>query len=127
VATSSPFWGAGEGPGHAVAFGMAEASKTNSFGTFLETIEDKAAPAAAAPPQAQEASSPMTELARRVLQFLASGPASSAELRQRVGPDVSDDVLDELISHGFVEQAPGRAVRYALTAQGQAVVQLLTA
>jgi hypothetical protein len=110
---------------------MAEASKTNSFGTFLETIEEDAPPTkqAAAPPPAPPSgpSGPMTELARRVLRFLAAGPASLAQLRQQVGSDATDEVLDELVAHGFIEKAPGRAVRYALTPQGQAVVQLLTA
>jgi chromosome segregation and condensation protein ScpB len=108
---------------------MAEASKTNSFGTFLETIEEDAAPAAepplAAPPEASP--SPMPELSRRVLRALATAPASTAQLREQVGPELRDEVLDELVAHGFIARVPGRGVRYALTAAGQAVVQLLTA
>jgi hypothetical protein len=116
---------------------MAEASKTNSFGTFLETIEKRAEPVAApaaAPPPPAPAPAPapapgsgMTEVSRRVLQLLATGPATVAELREQAGLGTDDSVLDDLSASGFVARAPGRAVRYALTAQGQAVVQLLSA
>jgi hypothetical protein len=111
---------------------MAEASRTNSFGTFLETIEKRAEPAAApaaAPPVPAPAPAPgsgMTEVSRRVLQLLATGPATVAELREQAGLDTDDSVLDDLTANGFVARAPGRTVRYALTAQGQAVVQLLS-
>jgi len=110
---------------------VAEASKTNSFGTFLETIEKRAEPAAAppnaVPPPAPVPGSGMTEVSRRVLQVLAAGPATVAELRERAGLDTADSVLDDLTTTGFVERVPGRTARYALTAQGQAVVQLLSA
>jgi hypothetical protein len=114
---------------------MAEASKTNSFGTFLETIEKRAEPApappaAAPPPAPAPAAAPgsgMTEVSRRVLQLLAAGPATIAELREQAGLGTDDSVLDDLTTTGFVERAPGRTARYALTAQGQAVVQLLRA
>lgn len=108
---------------------MAEASKTNSFGTFLETIEKRAEPTPA-PPAAAPAPAPgsgMTEVSRRVLQLLASGPATVTELREQAGLGTDDSVLDDLTTTGFVERAPGRTARYALTAQGQAVVQLLSA
>ena len=97
---------------------MASARKTNSFGTFLETIE-QAAPAA-------DPAGAMTEVSRRVLQLLAAGPASIEQLQEHAGSDASDAVMDDLIANGFVEKLPGRTVRYGLTAQGQAVVQLLS-
>ena len=97
---------------------MAGPSKTNSFGTFLETIEQEApAPAPAGA---------MTEVSRRVLQLLAAGPATVAQIREHAGNDAGDAVMDDLIANGFVERLPGRTVRYGLTAQGQAVVQLLS-
>jgi hypothetical protein len=99
---------------------MAGPSKTNSFGTFLETIE-QAAPAPVPAP-----ASAITDVSRQVLQLLATGPATSAQLRAQVGAE-TDDVLAELTANGFAEKLPGRTVRYALTTQGQAVVQLLSA
>jgi hypothetical protein len=118
---------------------MAGVSKTNSFGTFLETIEQEdraggepaaappAAPPAPAPPRAPAPASAMTDVSRRVLQLLARGPASLTELREQAGLEPSDNVLRDLTANGFVEKAPGRTVRYALTTQGRAVVQLLNA
>ena len=118
---------------------MAGPSKTNSFGTFLETIEKRApaeAPAAAppagvpppgvSPPAVPGPASAMNDVSRQVLQLLATGPATSAQLRAQAGAE-TDDVLTELAANGFAEKLPGRTVRYALTAQGQAVVQLLSA
>jgi hypothetical protein len=108
---------------------MAGPSKTNSFGTFLETIEKAAppeAPAAEAPPTVPGPASAMNDVSRQVLQLLATGPATSAQLRAQAGAE-TDDVLTELAANGFAEKLPGRTVRYALTAQGQAVVQLLSA
>ena len=108
---------------------MAGVSKTNSFGTFLETIEKRATDDEGAkppiPPPAP--ASEMTDVSRRVLGLLAREPATVAELREQVGLDPSDRVLHDLTANGFVEKAPGRPVRYALTAQGRAVVQLLGA
>ena len=104
---------------------MAGASKTNSFGTFLETIE-QAAPPPEAPAPVPGSPSAMTDVSRQVLQLLATGPATSAQLRAQVGAE-TDDVLAELTANGFAEKLPGRTARYALTAQGQAVVQLLSA
>jgi hypothetical protein len=117
---------------------MAGVSKTNSFGTFLETIEQEAAPVqepaavapgAAVPPPAPGVTpaSGITDVSRRVLKLLAQGPASVAELHAQAGLDPSESVLRDLTANGFVEKAPGRTVRYALTSQGQAVVQLLSA
>ena len=109
---------------------MAGVSKTNSFGTFLETIEKHNAPAegpAAAPAGEPPPASGMTDVARRVLRMLAKGPASITELREQAGLDPSDTVLSDLTANGFVEKAPGRPVRYGLTEQGRAVVELLTA
>jgi hypothetical protein len=116
---------------------MAGVSKTNSFGTFLETIEqddraggEPAAAPPAAPPAPAPAAAPasaITDVSRRVLQLLARGPASLTELREQAGLEPSDTVLRDLTANGFVEKAPGRTVRYALTAQGRAVVQLLNA
>jgi DNA-binding MarR family transcriptional regulator len=109
---------------------MAGVSKTNSFGTFLETIEKRSAPAdepAAAPAGEPPAGSGMTDVARRVLHVLAKGPASVTELREQAGLDPSDTVLSDLTLNGFVEKATGRPVRYMLTAQGRAVVELLSA
>jgi hypothetical protein len=103
------------------------AQKTNSFGTFLETIENQAVPVAAEPPAAPAPASAMTDVSRRVLQLLATGPATVAQLREQAGLVADDDVLADLTANGFVEKVPGRTVRYALTAQGQAVVQLLSA
>jgi chromosome segregation and condensation protein ScpB len=107
---------------------MAGVSKTNSFGTFLETIEKREAPeeAAAAPAAEPPPSSGMTDVSRRVLRLLANGPASITQLREQAGLDPSDTVLSDLTANGFVEKAPGRPVRYGLTAQGRAVVDLLT-
>jgi DNA-binding MarR family transcriptional regulator len=108
---------------------MAGVSKTNSFGTFLETIEKRSAPADE-PTAAAEAEPPaggMTDVSRRVLLLLAKGPASIADLRQQAGLDPSDTVLSDLTTNGFVEKAPGRGVRYELTEQGRRVVELLTA
>lgn len=107
---------------------MAGVSKTNSFGTFLETIEQRAAPATAepaAPPPAP--ASAMTDVSRRVLQLLAIGPATVTQLRDQAGLQAEDDVLADLTANGFVAKVAGRTGRYALTAQGQAVVQLLSA
>jgi chromosome segregation and condensation protein ScpB len=103
---------------------MAGASKTNSFGTFLETIEQAAPPAAA--PAPQPGPSAMTDVSRRVLHLLATGgPATVTQLREQAGAE-TDDALAELAANGFVEKHPGRTVRFALTAQGQAVVKLLS-
>jgi chromosome segregation and condensation protein ScpB len=109
---------------------MAGVSKTNSFGTFLETIEKHGPPAAepaAAPAAAPPPASGMTDVARRVLRLLAKGPASITELHEQAGLDPSDTVLSDLTALGIVEKAPGRAVRYRLTEQGRAAVALLTA
>jgi chromosome segregation and condensation protein ScpB len=69
--------------------------------------------------------SAITDVSRQVLQLLATGPATSAQLRAQVGVE-TDAVLTELTANGFAEKLSGRTVRYALTAQGQAVVQLLS-
>jgi hypothetical protein len=108
---------------------MAGPSKTNSFGTFLETIEKAAppeAPAAEAPTAVPAPASAMNDVSRQVLQLLATGPATGAQLRAHAGAE-TNAVLAELTANGFAEKLPGRTVRYALTAQGQAVVQLLSA
>jgi hypothetical protein len=109
---------------------MAGVSKTNSFGTFLETIEKRSPPAeqpvAAAPPGEPPPASGITDVARRVLQILAKGPASSTELREQAGIDPTD-ALDDLTTNGFVARASGRGVRFELTEQGRRVVELLTA
>jgi chromosome segregation and condensation protein ScpB len=108
---------------------MAAPGKTNSFGTFLETIEKAAPPearAAEAPAAVPTPASALTDVSRRVLQLLATGPATSAQLRAVAGAE-TDEVLAQLTANGFVEKLPGRTVRYALTAPGQAVVQLLSA
>jgi hypothetical protein len=103
---------------------MASARKTNSFGTFLETIE-QAAPPSEAPAALQPGGAhPLTDVSRRVLQLLATGAATSTQIREQVGAE-ADDVLAELGANGFVEKLPGRTDRYGLTTQGQAVVQLL--
>jgi chromosome segregation and condensation protein ScpB len=110
---------------------MAGVSKTNSFGTFLETIEKRSGPAeqpaAAVPAGEPPPASGMTDVSRRVLLALAKGPASITELREQAGLDPSDTVLSDLTTNAFVEKAPGRGVRYQLTEQGRRVVELLTA
>src|SRR4051794_10339483 len=107
---------------------MAGASKTNSFGTFLETIEQEGvaptAPADAAPPAPPGPTGAMTDVSRRVLQLLAAGPATLTQLREQAGVGEDDTVLADLAANGFVVRAPGRAGRFTLTAQGQAVVRL---